>query len=214
MSVIGLNEDYVNKIMADFNSDSANVLDELTTQFNNVLKALSDNWGTTDGKIHVNDKVVTAFSKTGEQVAQAIQEIGKTIKRTAEKQAADTNNAISISEPTLATLGALVSNMQDKLSNGFIGVFDTLEADVSRAQDRLGTEVVSKLEKLKNNAVNNCKAAFKDDASTVSAAADTYILEVKNIINNGFTQVKTDIDALTKDATQYARDIQAAGLRG
>ena len=104
--------------------------------------------------------------------------------------------------------------MQDKLSNGFIGVFDTLEADVSRAQDRLGSEVISKLEKLKNNAVNNCKDAFKDDASTVSAAADTYILEVKNIINNGFTQVKTDIDALTKDATQYTRDIQAAGLRG
>ncbi len=214
MATIGLNEALVNEIMADFNAQSANVLEELTVQFNNVLTSISENWGTKDGVNHVGEKVVPAFQKTGQQVAQTILQIGTTIKNTALKQAADTNNSISVNAPVAAQLGALNNNMKDTLDNGYIGVYDTLEAEVSRAQEKLGNEVISKLEKLQSKVVSGCRDAFKDEASTVAAATETYVQEVKSILQNGFTQVKTDIDALTKDATQYARDIQAAGLRG
>ena len=214
MATIGLNEELVNSIISDFNAQSASVLDELTEQLNNVLRSISDNWGTTDGVKHVEEKVVPAFQKTGEQVAETILQIGNTIRTTALKQAADTNNSISVNSPTKAQLGGLVNSMQDKLSNGYIGVFDTLESDVAKAQEKLGSQVISKLEKLRNKVVDGCRQAFKDEASTVAASAETYIQEVKSILDQGFTQVKTDIDALTKDATQYARDIQAAGLRG
>lgn len=213
MATIGLNEDLVNSIISDFNAQSATVLEELTEQFNNVLRSISDNWGTTDGVKHVEEKVVPAFQKTGEQVADTILQIGNTIKATAEKQASDTNNAVSINSPTKAQLGGLVNNMQDKLSNGYIGVYDTLESDVTKAQEKLGNQVLNKLEKLRDKVVDGCKQAFKDEASTVAKAAETYIQDVRNILDQGFTQVKTDIEALTKDATKYANDIQLAGLR-
>lgn len=214
MATIGLKEETVNAVINTFNTQSATVLEELTKQLNNVLKSISDNWGTTDGVKHVEEKVVPAFQKTGEQVATTILQIGNTIRTTALKQAADTNNTISVNLPTQAQLGALVNNMQDKLPNGYIGVYDTLETDVAKAQEKLGSEVINKLEKLRSKVVDGCRDAFQDEASSVAASTETYIQEVKSILNQGFTQVKTDIDALTKDATKYARDIQAAGLRG
>lgn len=215
MATIGLNEELVNSIISDFNAQSASVLEELTEQFNNVLRSISDNWGTNDGVKHVEGKVVPAFQSTGEKVAEMILQIGNTIKITAEKQAADTNNAVSINSPTKAQLGGLVNNMQDKLSNGFIGVYNTLESDVTKAQEKLGNEVLSKLDKLKAKVVSGCNQAFQDEGtSAVVDAADNYIADVKTALNSGFESIKEEIISLTHDATQYSKDIQAAGLRG
>lgn len=211
---IGLNEEYVNEVIAEFNADAANVLEELTAKFNGVLKALADNWGTNDAVKHVTDNVVPAFQKTGQQVADMIKQIGTTVKTTAEKQAADTNNSMSVNAPSVGQLGALNNVMKEKLDNGYIGVYEDLEKDVATAQEKLEKEVIEKLEKLKNKVVDKCKVAFKDDGSSVANAADGFIAEVKAALQQGFATVKTDIDGLTQSATQYARDIQAAGLRG
>ena len=210
---IGLNEEYVNEVIAEFNADAANVLEELTAKFNDVLKALADNWGTADAVKHVNDNVVPAFQKTGQQVAEMIKQIGATVKTTAERQASDTSNTMSVNMPSVGQLGGLNNLMKDKLDNGYIGVYEDLEKDVAKAQEKLEAEVIEKLEKLKNRLVDKCKVAFKDDGSSVAGAADTYIAEVKAALQQGFATVKADIDGLTQSATQYARDIQAAGLR-
>ncbi len=214
-NTIGFSESRVNNTIGEFNADSAKVLETLTDEFNKTLKQIADNWGTEEGKTWVTDTLITSLNKTGEEVSNALVEIGKVIKTTAEKQAADTNNTVSINPPTKAQLGGLNNQMQNVLDNGFVGVYSTLQADVTRAQESLIDNVNKRLTKLKTNAVDNCKDSFTNEGtSNVAATAETFIEQINESIVACFNQLKQGIDENTASATTYARNIQEAGLRG
>lgn len=213
-SVTGLNENYVTETIEQFNTDAETALEELTTKLNKVLAKIADNWGTADAVTHITDNVVPAFNNLEEKVADMIENIGKTIRNTGIQQAADSKNVIT---PTLARRplpGVLINNMKDKLDNGYIGVYSTLKQEVTEAQEELITELLAKLAKLKQNAVEKCSKAFTDEGtSNVAAKCDEFIEAIKNSINTSFGEVKNSIDELTSSATTFAKEIQSAGLR-
>lgn len=210
----GFSESKVNDLMSEFNRDSENLLEELTRQFNNVIEALADNWGTQDAIQHVEEKIIPGFTTTGQQISQVVQSIGQTIKSVAEAQARDTNNSVSISAPEAASLGTITNKMQSQLSNGFVGVYTELETEVKEAAQNLGEEVSAKLDKLKANLVENASEAFTDaGTSKVSTEADGAIATIQTKITETLTQLQTDVNTIAKNANQYAKDIQNAGLR-
>ena len=214
MAHTGFSEGKVNQLMSKFNSDSENLLDELTKQFNKVIDALADNWGTQDAIQHVEETVIPGFTTTGNQISQVVQSIGNTIKQVAELQAADTNNSVSIAGAVAAPMGNITNKMKEKLSNGFVGVYSDLVTEVSAAVERLGEEVTEKLNKLRNNLVSNATDAFTDEgASKVASEADSAIATIQSSIAAALDQLKADVNTIAANATQYAKDIQNAGLR-
>lgn len=210
----GFSEDKVNSLMREFNKDSENLLEALTKQYNNVLEKLGENWGTHDSIQYVDENVITGFTQTGQQIAAVVQSIGATIQSVAQLQAADTNNSVSINDATLQQLGNLKNCQKEKLSNGFVGVYTELKSDVASAVANLGTEVKEKLAKLRSNLVANASVAFTDEGvSKVSEQADTVIGTVQSKIEAQLTKLEEDVNTLTANASQYVKDIQAAGLR-
>ena len=210
----GFSEDKVNSLMKEFNKDSENLLDELTKQYNKVLDKLGENWGTHDSIQYVDENVITGFTQTGQQIAAVVQSIGATIQSVAQLQAADTNNTVSISDANLQQLGNLKNCQKEKLSNGFVGVYTELKTEVGQAIANLGTEVKEKLSRLRSNLVANASVAFTDEGvSKVSEQADTVIGTVQSKIEAQLTKLEEDVNTLTANASQYVKDIQAAGLR-
>ena len=210
----GFSEDKVNSLMKEFNKDSENLLDELTKQYNKVLDKLGENWGTHDSIQYVDENVITGFTQTGQQIAAVVQSIGATIQSVAQLQAADTNNTVSISDANLQQLGNLKNCQKEKLSNGFVGVYTELKTEVGQAIAHLGTEVKEKLSRLRSNLVANASVAFTDEGvSKVSEQADTVIGTVQSKIEAQLTKLEEDVNTLTANASQYVKDIQAAGLR-
>lgn len=210
----GFSEDKVNSLMREFNKDSENLLEALTKQYNKVLDKLGENWGTHDSIQYVDENVITGFTQTGQQIAAVVQSIGATIQSVAQLQAADTNNSVSINDATLQQLGSLKNCQKEKLSNGFVGVYTELKTEVAAAVADLGTEVKEKLAKLRSNLVANASVAFTDEGvSKVSEQADTVIGTVQSKIEAQLTKLEEDVNTLTANASQYVKDIQAAGLR-
>lgn len=210
----GFSEDKVNALMSQFNKDSNNLVDELTRQYNEILKKLGENWGTQDSIQYVDDTLIPGFTKTGEQIAQVVQSIGATIKSVAELQAQDTNNSVSIREAALQQLGSISNKQKEKLSNGFVGVYSDLISEVQAAAQNLGAEVKTRLETLKNNLVQNASEAFTDEGtSKVSSDASSAIETVQSAIASQLEKLQSDVNELTANASTYVKDIQAAGLR-
>lgn len=210
----GFSEDKVNSLMREFNKDSENLLEALTKQYNKVLDKLGENWGTHDSIQYVDENVITGFTQTGQQIAAVVQSIGATIQSVAQLQAADTNNSVSINDATLQQLGNLKNCQKEKLSNGFVGVYTELKTEVAAAVADLGTEVKEKLAKLRSNLVANASVAFTDEGvSKVSEQADTVIGTVQSKIETQLAKLEEDVNTLTANASQYVKDIQAAGLR-
>lgn len=210
----GFSEAKVNSLMNQFNNDSDKLLDELTKQFNKVMDALGENWGTQDAVQHAEETIIPGLTTTGEQIAQVVQSIGATVKQVAELQAADTNNSVSIKGANIAPVGKVKNEMKEKLSNGFVGVYTELEAEVAAALENLGNEVNEKLTTLRNNLVSNATEAFTDaGTSKVADEADSAIAVIQSKIAEAINKVKEDVNTIAKNANQYAKDIQAAGLR-
>lgn len=213
-SVTGLNENFVTEAIEQFNTDAETALEELTLKLNKVLEKIADNWGTADAVTHITDNVVPAFKNLEEKVADMIEDIGKTIRNTGVQQAADSKNVINPSMAKRPLPGTIINKIKDKLDNGYIGVYSTLKQEVSEAQEELVTELLAKLAKLKQNAVDKCSKAFTDEGtSNVAAKCDEFIEAIKNSINTSFGDVKNSIDELTSSATTFAKEIQSAGLR-
>ena len=211
----GFNEAKVNDCIAEYNSQAKNVLKSVRDGFNDVLKALADNWGTQEGVTFVTDTFVPDLRKTGEEVAETIQQIGQVIKTTGEQQAADTKNAVSINAPQKPELGELKNNMKDKLGNGFVGVYDDLKSKVASAHANLVKDLDSALGKMQSQIQGKTDKAFQESgkADQVSAQIVTFIQQIKQAIDAAFATLQTNIDTFTADADTYAHQIQQAGLR-
>lgn len=212
----GFNEGSVNDCISTYNSEAKNVMNTLQTEFNKVLKALSSNWGTQEGMTFVTDTFVPNLKKTAEETAETLLQIGKVIKTTGERQAADTKNSVSISEPQKAEMGELKNEMKEKLDNGYVGVYDNLKSDVASAHATMVTNLDSALGRLQSNVVEKTNTAFVESgqADQVSAQITTFIQEIQASIDSHFATLQTDIDTFTADADTYAHNIQQAGLRG
>ena len=212
----GFNEGKVNDCISTYNSEAKHVMEVLQKEFNAVLKALSSNWGTQEGMTFVTDTFVPNLKKTADETAQTLLQIGKVIKTTGEKQAADTKNAVSINEPQKAELGDLKNEMKEKLDNGYVGVYDTLKTDVASAHAQMVSNLDAALGRLQSNVVDKTNVAFVESgqADQVSAQITTFIQEIQTSIDTHFATLQTDIDTFTADADTYAHNIQQAGLRG
>ncbi len=214
-SVTGLSSQKVNDAIDQFNNDSEKVLEELNLKLNEVLKKIAENWGTADAVKHVSENVLPSFSKLEERIADIVEGIGKTIKNTAEKQAEDSKNTISVNAVKRAAAGVLVNTTKEELDNGYIGVYTSLQQEVKEANESLITDLLNRLTVLKNNAVDKCSSAFTDEGTSIVAqACDMEIERIKSEIDQAFKKVNESMDELTSKATTFAKEIQNAGLRG
>lgn len=213
---IGLSEEELNSALNKFNTDASNVMEELTESLQEVLKEIAANWGTKDAVTYVGEKLIPSFDELQKNVARTIKEIGTTVRSTGIQQAQDTNNSISPIAVNEIEVGTLTNETQEKLPGGknYIGVYNTLESDVAKANSRLKDSVTKKLDNLKRNLINNCQDAFTDEGtSKVAETCETYIGQVKTAIDQALETTSESITQLTKSATQFAKDIQSSGLR-
>lgn len=210
----GFSEQEINSTIETFNKDSQKVLDEVKKQFDNVIWAISDNWGTSDAKKWAEEELIPTLTKTADEISNAILEIGKTIKTTGERQAEETHNKVSLAMPTKATMDALTNRVNEILSNGYVGVYDSLQSDVNMALEYLVAEVDKDLGTLQTHVYDNCKRSFTDQGtSKVADTANTYVEQVKSAINAARQKLNESIAEATEGATTYAKNIQDAGLQ-
>lgn len=210
----GFNEAKVNNAITRLKTKSDAVLEELTNQYKNILKELGDNWGTQDSIQYVEDNVLPAFRETGRQIAEALKAIGTTISNVANAQASDTGNAVEITTPTASEVGELLNKQKEKLDNGYVGAYENLISDVSKASALLKTEVNEKLTSLRTDVIGLCESAFTSQGtSQVATELDSKIGEINTKISTALTQMESDVNTLTANADKFVKDIQAAGLR-
>ena len=105
--------------------------------------------------------------------------------------------------------------MKEKLSNGFVGVYDDLKSKVSASHNDLVKELDQALGKMQTQIQGKTDKAFQESgkADQVSAQIVTFIQDIKTAIDSAFATLQTNIDAFTADADTYAHTIQQAGLR-
>ena len=212
----GLNEGKVNDAIRQVTESQNHVMSELTKGFNDILKGMSDNWGTKDGVTWVTSSCVPALQDMGKQVAETLAKIGEVIQKVATAQASDTGNSMSINSAGTPALGGMNNNMKEKLSNGYVGIYEEFKADVDKYEAQCIEKVNTALAELQSKVIAKTDIAFNlvGQADKVSADCTIYINQVKNIINNGLTSLNADISAQVAKADTFVRDIQNAGLRG
>ena len=210
----GFSEAQVNVAMDGFNTDAQNQQEVLTTSLNKIMDAIAKNWGTNDAIKHVTDNVVPEFDKLESRAKLAISQIGAAIKTTAEKQAADTNNSVSINPLKDIQVGSITNNVQEKLDNGYVGVYDSFAEDIKNAYNSLLTDYGTALATLKDNVETNCSVAFTDQGtSAVAQAAETFTGEITSSIKTSLDGLLEQLISMASEATQYSKDIQSVGLR-
>ncbi len=210
----GFSEELVNSAISQFNTDSQAADDTLNAGLNGIMNAIAEKWGTADGKKHVEDNVVPAFKTLENKVANSLKAIGKVIRSTAQQQARDTHNEVSISVPIDVTCGDIVNNVQDKLSNGYVGVYTEFEKKITEAFNTLNDNYGNAVMTLHDNLVAACSQAFtKAGTSAVAEAVDTYVAEAKNNIKTTVGGILEELVSMAQQATTYAEQIQDAGLR-
>ena len=205
-----------NATIAQANTDIKEVINQLKTEFDNVLQKLADNWGTADGKEWVTSKLVPNIKENVDAMCNTLVKIPQVIKSTAIEQAKATGNSISPTEGEKPTMQELTNNMKDSLGDdGLIGIYNTLNSDVKEAMTSLQNKVDDKLTLTANNIERNCGNAFLNDeaASAVIAQAKKYVEDVKASIDEVITQMQTDINTNTENCQTFERSIQAAGLQ-
>lgn len=206
---IGVSEEKVNKTIGTYNNQSKNAMESLTEQLNKVLKSITDNWGTEDAVTYVTNTLVVEFQKLGESISRNIKSIGDVIKKTAESQAAATNNTISVDEPILPELGGLVNNVAAVLDNGYIGAYNVLEAEVTEAMTKLEETFNKKMETLREEISEDSSKAFtSENHSAVSIALDGYISALKTMLASSLAKVKESLIESTGNVTVVEKQIQ------
>ena len=120
---IGVVPPQVNATIAQANTDIKEVINQLKTEFDNVLQKLADNWGTADGKEWVTSKLVPNIKENVDAMCNTLVKIPQVIKSTAIEQAKATGNSISPTEGEKPTMEELTNNMKDSLGDdGLISI--------------------------------------------------------------------------------------------
>ncbi len=213
---IGVVPAQVNATITQANTDIKEVVNVLHTEFNNVLKALADNWGTVDGKNWVTNNLIPNIKDNVDAMCNTLVKIPQVIKSTAMEQARATGNSISPTEGEKPTMEDLTNEMKDSLGDeGLIGVYNTLNSEVKSAMTSLQSKVDTQLGTTATNIQTNCSTAFLNDdtASAVIEQAKQYVVDVQTSIDSVITEMQTQINENTENCETFERSIQSAGLQ-
>ncbi len=215
-SQTGLNPDKVNGALRVAARESNAVMDKIQQGFDNLLKGLKENWGTQDGKVWVEGECCSAIDKMTKQVSETLSKIAEVINKVALAQIGDTKNTQSVDGPTATKVVNNKIDMNDKLSNGYIGVFDELKGDLAKDEADLIAKFQEAMGKLQSNVIAETDKAFNlvGQADKVSAECTIYINQAMNVIKKGLDNLNNDITTQVAKADTYVKDIQNAGLRG
>jgi len=212
----GLNPDKVNSAIDTAKNSSNEVMTALENGFKDVFKSLKENWGTQDGKVWVEGDCTTAVNNISDKVAETLTKIGEVISAVGNAQLTDTTNTQKVKAAGAVDKKHVKGELNDKLNNGYVGVYDELTSDLTAKEEALITSVDAALAALQTKVIAATDVAFNltGAADKVSAECTIYINRVKNIIDSGLKSLNSDISANVAKAESFVKDIQNAGLRG
>ena len=149
-STIGFNEANVNVLIANANSKIKEAVASFGEKAQKIMTKLQENWGTTQAQ-EFGEKYVTGMKEEFEIISTRLMEIPKVIRTTAESQAEDTENVVSISKEEKPDIPTISNTILDKLDNGYVGVYNTLITEVSTAAEEMRSEITNKLTNLSSS---------------------------------------------------------------
>ena len=210
---IGFNEANVNALVANANSKIKEAVASFGEKAQNIMTKLQENWGTAEGKDY-GDFFVTQMKSQFDSIANKLAEIPKVIRTTAEAQAADTNNAVSISREEVPDTPTISNTMLDKLDNGFVGIYNTLKTDVSAATEEMKTDVTSKLSNLRSVLSEEAKNCFQAESEYyVAEKLGEFTDQARESLEQTLQSLIEQMDEQTAKIDTIERNIQAAGIR-
>ena len=213
----GLKPEEVNSAIDQALNSGNDVMNALEAGFKGILESLKSNWGTQDGKTWVEGPCCTEMDSIATKVAENLSKIGEVISAVGNAQIKDTSNAQACKAASpVGTKKVTGFQMNDKLSNGYIGVYSELLEDLKTKEDECLTKVDEKIGELQTRVIAKTDVAFNKvgAADKVSAECTIYINRVKTTISQGLTSLNTAITTNTSKADEFVKSIQDAGLRG
>lgn len=214
-NIIGLSEDQVNVLIGKANLGIQSVVNGLQSEIQSIINAMADNWGTADGVTYVEGTFIPEMNKTVNSIALALYDIPKILRDTAIKQAEDTNNTMTLDSASLPIPAtALENKMQDKLNNGFVGIYTELQEKVNSAATAAKENFDTDLDSLKEEVSTYAGYSFKDEAvGSIVNAISTRISEMKTELDTAIDGIIEAINTSTSNVDSFERSIQSAGLR-
>ena len=211
----GLDPSLAGEAISTAVSCSNTVMEAVETGLKGILDSLKENWGTQDGKEWVEGDCTTEMNSISDQVAERLALIGKAIHSTATVDLSQTGNTQSVASPGAINAKHVQGELNDVLSNGFVGIFEELQTDAAAKGEELKTGVDAALGELQTRVIAAVDAAFNKvgQADEVSAKCMEYITQIQNIISKGLESLNTQIASSTKNADTFVKSIQDAGLR-
>ena len=212
-NTIGFNEANVNVLIANANSKIKEAVASFGEKAQKIMTKLQENWGTTQAQ-EFGEKYVTGMKEEFEIISTRLMEIPKVIRTTAESQAEDTENVVSISKEEKPDIPTISNTILDKLDNGYVGVYNTLITEVSTAAEEMRSEITNKLTNLSSSLSEEAKNCFQAEAEYfVAEKLGEFTEQARAELEKYIDSVIEQLNESTKNVDRYEKSIQTAGLR-
>ena len=185
----GLNLNMVQSAMSTAEEEANNVQWVIEDGFSGIIGSLRNNWGTKDGKTWVEGECQKAMNEVCKKAASNLSTISEVIGAVANAQFQDTGNEERARSPIATEATELAETINDKLDNGYVGIYEELASDLKTAETNFNTAFSEAVGALQSKVIAKTNEAFHKSGQEdkVSAECTVYINRVRNIVKTGLT---------------------------
>ena len=212
----GVDDVLAGKAASLANSDGKDLMNELEKGFNNILQTYELNWGTDDGKKWVEGQCQSTMNSLSEAIAASLTSIEQTIANTANDDLAQSGNSQRVTVPDAIAKKTFTAHMNDKLSDGHVGVYIELPELAESAGTACQNGVNAAIGKLQSDVIPKVEAAFRESGSGSKVYSDIMaaISSIQSSIETAMADFASKVKSSAENADQFASNIQAKGASG
>ena len=194
--------------------DGNDLMKKLDEGFKAILTTYEQNWGTEDGKNWVNDTCLPRMNELSKSISDSLTFIAQTIANTANDEIGDSSNTQHVNVPDAIGEKAFTAAMQDKLSDGHIGVYIDLPDLAETASTTCENDINAAIGKLQSDVIPRVEEAFRESGqgSTVYAQVMAELNSIKSGIETAMSEFRQKVTTSAENAEKFAHNIQAKGI--